>query len=71
VADAGGISGLANCAYTEEQVRQLGTVWAPRLNSFGLFSNVGDAAAFRQLTDQRVLEHAPFWLYGLWQLPID
>ena len=68
VADASRISGLTNCEYTEEEIRELGPLWANRLNSFGLLSTVDDAVAFREVCDQRVPEHAPFWIYGLWRL---
>jgi len=50
--------------------RDLSPVWAPRLNSFGLLSTLEDVLAFRQLTDQRDPED-PFWVFGLWRLPID
>jgi hypothetical protein len=69
VADAGRISGLSDCGYTKEELKDLAPVWAPRLNSFGLLSTLEDAVAFRQLTDHRVPEHAPFWVYALWRLP--
>jgi hypothetical protein len=68
VADAGWVSGLSNCGYTEEETRVLGSEWGPRLNSDGLLSTLEDAVAFRHLTDQRVPEHAPFWVYALWRL---
>jgi hypothetical protein len=70
VADAGRISGLANCGYTEAETSELSPVWAPRLNVYGLFSSLADAVAFRQVCDQRVEEHAPFWVYALWRIPI-
>jgi hypothetical protein len=69
VADAARCSGLSNCGYTEEEIRDLSPVWAERLNSFGLFSSLDDAVVFRELSDRRVAEHAPFWIYGLWRLP--
>ncbi len=71
VADAGWISGLANCSYTKEDVRDLGPVWAPALNSFGLLTTLEDAIRFREVCDRRVPEHAPFWIYALWRLPIE
>jgi hypothetical protein len=70
VADAARLSGLSNCGYTEEEIRDLSPVWAKHLNSFGLFSALDDAVAFRELSDQRVVEHAPFWVYGLWRIGI-
>ena len=70
VADAGRLSGLSNCGYTEREIRDLSPVWAKRLNSYGLFSSLDDAVAFRELSDRRVVEHVPFWVYGLWLLPV-
>jgi hypothetical protein len=70
VADAGRISGLTNCEYTKEETRDLPPVWASRLNSFGLFAALEDAVTFRQRCDERIPEHAPFWVYALWRLPI-
>lgn len=69
VADAGRISGLADCEYTEEEIRNLSPVWAPRLNESGLLTTLEDAMEFRQVCDKRVPEHAPFWIYALWRLP--
>jgi hypothetical protein len=60
------ISGLSNCGYTPEEMRELTPIWAPRLNDRGLFEDEADAAAFRDLTNQRVPEHAPFFVIGLW-----
>jgi hypothetical protein len=69
VADAGGISGLMNCGYTPEEIASWRPTWGPRLNDRGLLSTLEDAIAFREATDRRVEEHAPFWVYALWQLP--
>jgi hypothetical protein len=69
VADPGRLSGLCNCAYTPDEVAQLPKTWASRLNDFGLLTNLDDAVEFRQLTNHRVPEHAPFWIYAIWRLP--
>jgi hypothetical protein len=69
VADAGGISGLMNCGYTPDELASWRPMWGPRLNDRGLLSTLEDAVAFRDATDRRVEEHAPFWVYALWQLP--
>lgn len=71
VADAGRTSGLNDCGYTEQEIRDLTPDWAPRLNGFGLFGRLEDAVAFRPVCDARVREHAPFWVYALWRLPVD
>lgn len=60
------ISGLSNCGYSEEEHRQLGPVWGPRLNSHHLFDDLDHALEFRSLTNARVPEHAPFFVVGLW-----
>jgi hypothetical protein len=67
IADAARISGLSNCGYTSEDKRQL-LGWEMRLNDFGLFPDLQDAIAFRAVTDKRVSEHAPFWIFGIYRL---
>lgn len=63
-----GVSGLSNCGYGGE-IHRLRRTWAALLNEYGLFSDVADALAFRTLTNQRVPEHAPFRVYGIWLVP--
>jgi hypothetical protein len=70
LADGALISGLANCGYLEEERDSLKAAWAGRLNEHGLFDNIRDAAAYRVITDQRVQEHAPFYVVGLY-VPSD
>jgi hypothetical protein len=67
VSDGAFLSGLMNCGYTEEdRLEELRRVWADRLNAHGLFSSVRDALGFRPLTDARVREHAPFYVFGVY-----
>jgi len=68
VADAGFLSGLSNCGYSVEERETLRPYWASRVNDFGLLQTEQDAFAFRDLSDRRVPEHAPFWVYGLYRL---
>jgi hypothetical protein len=70
VAD-GSISGLCNCGFENDEAAVLRPTWAPRLNDHGLLRDAADAFAFRDLTNTRVPEHAPFFVYGLWVLPSD
>ena len=65
VADGGGISGLTNCSYTAEEKAKLQPMWAGRLNTFGLLRTVEDAFEFANVTNERVREHAPFFVYGM------
>ena len=60
------ISGLSNCGYSEEERRELAPVWGPRLNSHHLLEDLDHAFEFRDLTNARVPEHAPFFVIGLW-----
>ena len=64
VADEGRISGLCNCGYKASEVEQL-RAWKDKLNAHGLFSALDDAIAFVDVTNERVKEHAPFYVYGL------
>ena len=70
VADGTEVSGLSNCGYGEE-LEALRATWACRLNDRGLFGVLEDALAFRDVTDARVPEHAPFTVYGIWILPVS
>lgn len=65
VADAGLISGLSNCGYTRAEIAGLRAAWASTLNAHHLFDDVEKALAFREMTDRRVPEHAPFFVYAL------
>jgi len=68
VADEGHISGLSNCGYKKEEKRRLGELWGKRLNRYGLLPSLGDAVEFREMTNERVPEHAPFWIFGIHRL---
>ena len=68
VADDGHLSGLSNCGYKEEEKTHLGKVWGTRLNKFGLLPTLADAMEFREITNARVPEHAPFWIFGIHRL---
>ena len=69
VADLGLWSGLSNCGYSEEERGSLRPEWQCRVNGFGLLISEQDATAFKETSDVRVPEHAPFWTYRLHRLP--
>jgi hypothetical protein len=69
VADSGFWSGLSNCGYSEAERVELRPKWQGRINDFGLLKSEQDALEFRDLSDVRVPEHAPFWVYRLSRLP--
>lgn len=64
IADRYLVSGLVNCGYTAEDRSRL-SEWAERLNAYGLFDDLSAANEFRQLTDDRVPEHTPFFVYRI------
>jgi hypothetical protein len=68
VADSGFWSGLSNCGYSEEERKRLRPEWQSKINDFGLLQTEQDALIFREMTDIRVPEHAPFWVYKLYRL---
>jgi hypothetical protein len=71
VATAGRLSALSGFCYDEVERPELRPVWAPRLNAYGLLSELEDAVEFRGMSDLRTPEEAPFWVYALWRLPIE
>jgi hypothetical protein len=69
VADSGFWSGLSNCGYSEDEREKLRHEWQSKINDFGLLQTEQDALTFRDLTNNRVPDHAPFWVYRLYRLP--
>ena len=65
VADAGFWSGLSNMGFDNQELAQLRPKWAPKVNANGLIREKEYAFEFRQVSDSRVPEHAPFWVYRL------
>lgn len=68
IGDEWALSGLMDCGYDDDEIRDLGATWASKLNEFHLFTDFNDAATFCELSDQRVREHRPFSVYGLYRI---
>ena len=68
VADAAFLSGLSNCAYSEEERQRLRPEWQTRVNDLGLLTSTEDGIKFKEISNTRVPEHAPFWVYRLHRL---
>jgi hypothetical protein len=62
------LSGLSNVGYSEDELATLKPVWSPYLNEHHLFTDVDKAHEFKALTSNRVKEHAPFFVFGLYAL---
>jgi hypothetical protein len=69
IADSGMISGLSDCGFSQAERSSLQTEWAPHINDFGLLASGERALDFKVITDKRVPEHAPFWVYRISLLP--
>lgn len=68
VADEGLISGLMNCGYDETRVDSVRQYWTPHLNADHLFDLQSLAVEFAEFSNSRVPEHAPFFVYGVYQI---
>lgn len=71
ISDGSLLSGLSNCGWgkREEQIEFIKPVklyWKDQLNDNHLFNDIDRALEFRKFTDERVSEHAPFFVFGLW-----
>lgn len=66
VADDYLLSGLMNCGYWPEERALLRQRFAGQLNTYHLFTDRAVAQTFRRLTDERVPEHRPFNVFGLY-----
>ena len=69
VADGMLFSGLSNCGYEPSERAIFRRDWAAELNENHLFQSLAAARAFRDATDARVPEHAPFFVYCLLKIP--
>ncbi len=70
VSDGALLSGLSNCGYTDEERDEHRAKWGPHLNEHHLFDDMGHAFEFQRACEQRVAEHAPFFVFGLWSIEV-
>jgi hypothetical protein len=68
VASLGPISALSNCGFTPDTtvMEVVKTQWGSQLNTFHLFNEYSQANEFKNYSNGRVPEHAPFFVYGIW-----
>jgi hypothetical protein len=68
VADEWLLSVLTNCGFDKltEDVEAIRKKYVPALNAYHLFDALEPATEFRMLSDERVQEHAPFFVFGIW-----
>jgi hypothetical protein len=68
VADEWLLSGLTNCGYRFDEHEILRNIWQGKLNQYHLFDTYEDADMYREMTNTRVKEHAPFSVYGIYRV---
>ena len=68
VADGSRLSGLANCGQGAALPEREVSHWAAALNEGHLFADFRSADDFRRHCDRTSLEHAPFYVFGLWHV---
>ena len=67
VADQWLTSGLSNCGYVGTEHDEWKSRWGDRLNDVHLSNDRLEASNFAKATNERVPEHAPFFVYGLFE----
>lgn len=68
VADREFTSALSNCGYKGKARGNVEKEWKQHLNNYGLFSDYEHAASFALRSNDRINEHAPFFVYSLYWL---
>jgi hypothetical protein len=71
VADRYLLSGLSNCALSEQELAALRREWTDRINRFGLFEEAASATSFKDVCDRLIPEHAPFCAYRLRRVEVE
>jgi hypothetical protein len=66
IADKWLTSGLSNCSSNETEMQILRDTYASALNEHHLFDAIKPAVDYVHVTNERVREHAPFFVFGLW-----
>lgn len=69
VSDEFRLSGLSRCGYEESDFAQYPReYWSTKINENHLFTDFDTAFEFLKFTNERVAEHAPFFVYGLYKI---
>ena len=67
VSDKWLLSGLSNCGFLPgENAQALKEKWSDKLNDHHLFDTLDSAMEFRAVSDERAVEHSPFFVFGIW-----
>jgi hypothetical protein len=66
IADIWFVSGLSNCGYEANERQALSDQFGQHLNQHHLFADFSQANQFRLISNRRIPEHAPFYVFGLY-----
>ena len=66
VADREFVSALFNCGYKNKDRSIIDKKWKQGLNDYGLFMNYREAYDFADESNIRIIDHAPFFVYALY-----
>jgi len=68
VSDMWRLSSLSNSGFLHdiEDVESMREKWGPKLNANHLFGEKQNVLEFKKFADERVNEHSPFFVFGLW-----
>ena len=68
VADQWLLSGLTNCGFDKmtEDVEAIRQKYVPALKVYHLFDEIERVAEYKTFSDERMQEHAPFFVFGIW-----
>jgi hypothetical protein len=61
-------SAVSNCGFAPDDVLGWRDTWGARFNRFHLFDDLPTAFAYRDASNRRVAEHAPFSVLGLYRV---
>jgi hypothetical protein len=65
VADRSMLSALSNCGRVDEEI-DMASKWISHINEHHLFKSKSAALDFAQESNSKILEHAPFFAYGIY-----
>jgi len=66
IADGLLFSALSDCSFSEEERKRFHDLFSNDLNRYGLFENKLKAIDYCKLSNNRIPEHAPFYVFGIY-----
>ena len=70
VADDGLFSSMTTMGGDRHEIPRIRREWSRHLNCYNLFEDPRSAWEYKLFSDRWIKEHAPFFVYGLWQVQV-